>query len=69
MTRCDLAFAYAELSKFVQLLGPEHLKVAELVLQFLRGTYKDHDGLTYSDDCPARHNLLLWHVDSDYASA
>eukprot|EP00961_Rhodomonas_salina_P192912 2603143-Rhodomonas_salina.1 len=29
MTRCNLAFAYAELSKFVQLPGPEHLKAAE----------------------------------------
>eukprot|EP00961_Rhodomonas_salina_P146276 1969005-Rhodomonas_salina.1 len=66
MTRCDLAFAYAELSKFVQLPGPEHLKAAERVLLFLHGSYED--GLTYSNPGPTRRNKLLGWVDSDYAS-
>eukprot|EP00961_Rhodomonas_salina_P075929 1019133-Rhodomonas_salina.3 len=39
MTQCDLAFAYVELSKFVQCPGEAHLKAAERVLQYLRGTY------------------------------
>eukprot|EP00961_Rhodomonas_salina_P127124 1713688-Rhodomonas_salina.1 len=40
MTRCYLAFAYAELSKFVQAPGEVHLKAAERVLQYLRGTFE-----------------------------
>eukprot|EP00961_Rhodomonas_salina_P270118 3649349-Rhodomonas_salina.1 len=35
MTRCDMAFAYAELSKFVQCPGEVHLKAAERALQYL----------------------------------
>eukprot|EP00961_Rhodomonas_salina_P046412 622947-Rhodomonas_salina.1 len=62
----DLAFAYAELSKFVQLPRPEHVKAAEQVLQFLHGSYED--GLTYSDPGPVCRNKLLGWVDSDYAS-
>lgn len=66
MTRCDLAFAYAELSKFVQCLGETHLKAAERVLQYLRGTYDL--GLTYSAPAPGSTNVLRGWVDSDYAS-
>eukprot|EP00961_Rhodomonas_salina_P188027 2537446-Rhodomonas_salina.1 len=56
MTRCDLAFAYAELSKFVQCPGPVHLTAAECVLQFLSGSYED--GITYSDPGPRNRNRL-----------
>lgn len=66
MTRCDLAFAYSKLSKFVQCPGPVHLKAAERVLQYLQGTYMD--GLTYSDQGTGKHNQLRGWVDSDYAS-
>eukprot|EP00961_Rhodomonas_salina_P144148 1940617-Rhodomonas_salina.1 len=66
MTRCDLAFSYAELSKFIQCPGQEHLKAAERVLQFLRGSFED--GLTYSDQGPGKCNSLMGWVDSDYAS-
>eukprot|EP00961_Rhodomonas_salina_P198187 2674014-Rhodomonas_salina.1 len=66
MTRCDLAFAYAELSKFVQCPGANHLKAAERVLQYLRGTYEL--GLTYGGSGPTRTNVLHAWVDSDYAS-
>eukprot|EP00961_Rhodomonas_salina_P128644 1733322-Rhodomonas_salina.1 len=66
MTHCDLAFAYAELSKFVQCPGPVHLKAAERVLQYLRGTFEDW--ITYIDPGPSRQNLLMGWVDSDYAS-
>ena len=66
MTRCDLAFSYAELSKFVQCPGPVHLAAAERVLQYLRGTFLD--GITYSDPGPTLHNHLRAWVDSDYAA-
>eukprot|EP00961_Rhodomonas_salina_P126713 1707756-Rhodomonas_salina.1 len=65
MTRCDLAFAYTELSKFVQSPGVVHLAAAERVLQFLRGTYED--GLVYLDPGPGQRNVLSGWVDSDYA--
>jgi hypothetical protein len=66
MTRCDLAFAYSELSKFLHCPGPVHLQAAERVLHYLRGTYED--GLVYSDPGPKRRNVLAGWVDSDYAS-
>ena len=66
MTRCDLAFAYAELSKFVQCPGEVHLKAAERVLQYLCGTYED--GILYSDPGGSDCCCLLGWVDSDFAS-
>ena len=39
MTRPDLAFAYSQLSKFVQYPGVVHLQAAERVLQYVRDTY------------------------------
>eukprot|EP00961_Rhodomonas_salina_P035044 471594-Rhodomonas_salina.2 len=66
MTRCNLALAYAELSKFVQAPGEVHLKAAERVLQYLCCTFEL--GLTYSDPGPERQNILQGWVDSDYAS-
>eukprot|EP00961_Rhodomonas_salina_P123209 1659536-Rhodomonas_salina.1 len=66
MTRCNLAFSYAELSKFVQLPGPVHLAAAEHVLQYLRGTFEE--GLVYSDPDEALRNRLEGWVDSDYVS-
>eukprot|EP00961_Rhodomonas_salina_P064182 862938-Rhodomonas_salina.1 len=67
MTHCDLALAYAELSKFVQCPGPVlHLKAAERVLQYLCGTFEDR--ITYRDPGPSWLNQLMSWVDSDYAS-
>eukprot|EP00961_Rhodomonas_salina_P205050 2767961-Rhodomonas_salina.1 len=66
MTQCDLAFAYAELSKFVQCQGLIHLTAAEHMLQFLRGSYED--GITYSNPGPRNRNRLAGWVDSDYTS-
>ncbi len=40
MTRPDLAFAYSELSKFVQCPQPTHMLAAQHVLRYLRGTYE-----------------------------
>eukprot|EP00961_Rhodomonas_salina_P243498 3290549-Rhodomonas_salina.1 len=53
MTRPDLAFAFSELSKFVQSPGPAHWKAA---------------GITYSDPGPARRDRIEGWVDSDYAA-
>jgi hypothetical protein len=47
MTRTDLAFAYSQLSKFVQYPGVVHLQAAERVLQYVSGTYDQ--GITYCD--------------------
>jgi len=40
MTRPDLAWAYSELSKYVQFPGKHHMLAAEHVLCYLRGTCK-----------------------------
>eukprot|EP00961_Rhodomonas_salina_P008570 116684-Rhodomonas_salina.3 len=66
MTPCNLAFAYAELSKFVKAPREVHLKAVERVLQHLQGLFEL--GLTYSDPRPDRRNILMGWVDSDYAS-
>eukprot|EP00961_Rhodomonas_salina_P164305 2213300-Rhodomonas_salina.1 len=67
MTRPDLAFAFAELSKFMQCPGVPHLKAARRVLAYLAGTA--HEGITYSHPIHDRHvNSLFGWVDSDYAA-
>eukprot|EP00961_Rhodomonas_salina_P285276 3855004-Rhodomonas_salina.1 len=67
MTRPDLAFAFAELSKFVQCPGAPHLKAARRVLAYLVGTADE--GITYSRPEHDRHvNRLFGWVDSDYAA-
>eukprot|EP00961_Rhodomonas_salina_P198381 2676418-Rhodomonas_salina.1 len=66
MTQCNLEFAYAELSKFVQAPGEVHLKAVERVLQYLWGSFELR--LTYSYPGPDRLNILMGWVDSDYDS-
>eukprot|EP00961_Rhodomonas_salina_P019697 265218-Rhodomonas_salina.1 len=67
MTCPHLAFAFAELSKFVQCPGVPHLKAASRVLAYLAGTA--HEGITYSRPIHDRHvNGLFGWVDSDYAA-
>eukprot|EP00961_Rhodomonas_salina_P108744 1463973-Rhodomonas_salina.1 len=66
MTRGDLTFAYPELSKFVQRPGAVHMKAAERVLSFLRGSYQDC--LIYRDPGPQSRNVMSGWVDSNYAS-
>ena len=66
MTRPDLAYAYAELSKFCQCPGMVHMQAAERVLQYLRLTYDQ--GITYRDPGPTLRNKLLGWVDSDFAA-
>jgi hypothetical protein len=66
MTRPDLAFAYSQLSKFVQYPGVVHLQAAERVLQYVRGTYDQ--GITYCDLGAEVKNKLIGWVDSDFGS-
>eukprot|EP00961_Rhodomonas_salina_P250809 3390497-Rhodomonas_salina.1 len=68
MTRCDLAFSYAELSKFAAYPGQMHLvDSVKHVLRYLRGT---HDrGITCSVPVdPKMLHLCLGWVDSDFAA-
>jgi len=66
MTRPDLAFAYSQLSKFVQYPGVIHLEATERVLQYLRTTH--YQGITYYDPGPVMQNELAGWVDSDIGS-
>eukprot|EP00961_Rhodomonas_salina_P292478 3932966-Rhodomonas_salina.1 len=66
MTRPDLAFSYAELSKFASNPGQPHLDSAERMLRYLAGTVTL--GITYVDPGPTRRNRLMGWVDSDYAA-
>eukprot|EP00961_Rhodomonas_salina_P112879 1518615-Rhodomonas_salina.1 len=67
MTRPDLAFAFAELSKFVQAPGLVHLRAARRVLAYLVAT--SELGITYSrPEDPSQVNRLFGWVDSDYAA-
>ena len=66
MTRPDLAFAFSELSKFVQAPGLQHWKSVLRTLQYLRGTY--NQGITYSDPGADRRDRLEGWVDSDFAA-
>jgi len=66
MTRPDLAFAFSELSKFLQAPGIKHWQSVLRTLQYLRGTYDQ--GITYSDPGRSKRNVLEGWVDSDFAA-
>jgi hypothetical protein len=66
MTRPDLAWAYSQLSSFVQCPGEVHMAAAMHVLAYLRGTYDRC--LTYSKPPGTRLNTLWGWVDSDWAA-
>jgi hypothetical protein len=71
MTRPDLAFAYSELSKYVQRPGKAHMTAAEHTLRYLRDTLRYLRGtfdksLCFSCDCPIVDTTWGW-VDSDWA--
>ena len=72
MTRPDLAFAYSELSKYVQYPQPAHIIVDQDVLHYLRGTHEL--GIRYHHDSPGPDLGLGFHpdqvwgwVDTDYS--
>jgi hypothetical protein len=62
MTRPDLAFAYSQLSKFVQYPGVKHLEADERVLQYVQATYDQ--GITYFDPGSTMKNKLVTLVNS-----
>jgi hypothetical protein len=65
MTRPDLAFAYSELSKYVQCPQPDHMLAAQQaydLLRYLRGTYEL--GIRYHRDALNPDQLWGW-VDAD----
>ena len=66
MTRHDLAFAYSQLSKFVQYPGEVHLQAVERVLQYVCGACDQ--GITYCDLGTDIKNKLIGWVDSDFGS-
>jgi hypothetical protein len=64
MTRPDLAFAYSELSKYVQRPGKVHMAASEHTLRYLRVTFDK--SLRFSRDFPIVDTPWGW-VDSDWA--
>jgi hypothetical protein len=63
-TRTDLAFAYSELSKYVQFPGKLNMTAADHVLRYLHDTYEK--GILFSRG--VKHANLLWGwVDADWA--
>jgi len=65
MTRPDLAWAYSELSKYVQFPGKNHMLAAEHVLCYLHGTW--NQTICYSRDSHENPNVLWGWVDADWA--
>jgi hypothetical protein len=63
MTRPDHAFAYSELSKYVQCPQPAHILVSQHVLRYLRGTYELD--IQYHHDSFHPDQLWGW-VDADW---
>jgi len=64
MTRSNVAFAYSELSKYVQFPGKLHMAAADHVLRYLGGTYEK--GILFSRGIK-QANLLWGWVDADWA--
>jgi len=60
MTRLlvDLAWAYSELSKYVQFPGENHMLATEHVLSYLRGTGNPSQTICYSRDSHENSNVL-----------
>ena len=65
ITRPDLAWAYYELSKYVQFPAKNHMLAAEHVLCYLRGT--SNQKIRYSRDSLENPNVLWGWVDADWA--
>ena len=66
MTRCDMAFAYGQLSLFLHNPGPVHMAAAERALAYVRDTHDQ--GLSYCDPGAENRNVLTGWVDSDFAT-
>ena len=60
----DLAFAYSELSKYVQSPGLTHMHAVEHALRYLRSIF--YQSLKFSRDTPLIDTIWGW-MDSDWA--
>jgi len=67
MTRPDLAWAYSELSKYVQFPGKNHMRAAEHVLCYLRGTWNQTIRFSQARDSHETPNVLWGWVDAEWA--
>jgi len=65
MTRPDLAWAYSELSKYVQFQPKNHILAAEHILYYLRGTW--NQTICDSRDSHKNPNVLWGWVDANWA--
>jgi len=65
MTGLDLAWAYSDVSKYVQFPGKNHMLAAEHVLCYLCGTWNQKN--CYSRDAHEKPNVLWGCVDADCA--
>ena len=65
MSRLDLAWAYPDLSKYVQFPGENHMLAAEHVLSDLRGTWNQM--IRYSRDSHESPNVLWGWMDANWA--
>jgi len=65
MTRPDLAWAYSELSKYVQFPGKNHMLAAEHVLCYFRGTW--NQTIRCSRDSHKNPDVFWGWVDADWA--
>jgi len=65
MTRPYLAWAYSELSKYVQFPGKNYMLTAEHVFGYLRGTW--NQTIRYCLDSHENPNDLWGWVDADWA--
>jgi len=66
MSRPDLAWAYSELSKYVQFPGKNHMLAAEHVLCYLRGTW--NQTIRYSRDSHENPNEMPHNTLNVYSS-
>jgi hypothetical protein len=64
-TRPDIAYAVSVLSRFLSNPSPQHLKAADRILQYLRGT--KYLGITYGGNANEQITQLHGYCDADYA--
>jgi len=66
MTRCDMAFAYGQLSLSLHNPGPVHVAAAGRALEYVRGIH--NQGLSYCDPGTDNRNVLTVWVNSNFAA-
>ena len=66
MTRCDITFAYGQLSLFFHNPGPVHVVTAKRAPVYVQNTHDQ--GLSYCDPGAENQNVLTGWVDIDFAT-